>query len=90
MGSLNDTPAGYPEDADGQMDWLFNTAQRVVDFCWMPPSNEDIKVAARVAATTAATKEIYPFCICEESMLSSSYFPIVPFSNQPCWVVIAR
>lgn len=49
--NVDHTPADYHENIQEQMAWVTALAQKVVDFAWLAPDTEDIKVAASVAST---------------------------------------
>ncbi|KAF3845456.1 hypothetical protein F7725_008619, partial [Dissostichus mawsoni] len=57
-------PSDFPTHASAQMDWLRDLALRLVDLVWMPPSQEDINMAAAAAAAEQSDGEkrnIFPF-----------------------------
>ena len=67
MTTVDETPKGYPDAAEDQMQWLINLAEQVVDFLWMPPAQEDIRLASSTKWVEEDPSEpIFPFCTCEE------------------------
>ncbi|KAK5917352.1 hypothetical protein CgunFtcFv8_012249 [Champsocephalus gunnari] len=69
LDSVDQRPSDFPPQASAQMDWLRDLALRLVDLVWMPPSQEDINMAAAAAAAGQSDGEkrnIFPFCFCRE------------------------
>ena len=67
MTKVDQTPVGYPDNAEEQQVWLESLAQQVVDLVWMAPDQDEIK---RVALTKWVADEepgeVYAFCSCGE------------------------
>ena len=76
MTRQEDIPENYHGSKQMKLLWLRRMARRIVDECWRPLSQEDVRTVADASTGDETTNEedAYPFCFCREGSMVLSLF----------------